>query len=41
MLLRFKKKVTKYGVKRRIIEVPKDYYTVLQVGDEVIIEVKQ
>jgi len=40
-MIRFIKKVSKFGKIRRIIEVPKDYYNVVKVGDNVIVEVKE
>lgn len=38
--LRFKKTVTKHGKVRRIVEIPSEYYKVINVGDQVTIEVK-
>lgn len=37
-MLRFKKTVTKQGI-RRFVEIPKDYYDVIKAGDKVIITV--
>lgn len=38
--IRFKKKVSKMGF-RRVIEVPKDYYDVIESGDIVTIIAKE
>lgn len=40
-MLRFKKKVSSFGKKRRIIEVPRDYYNIIKLGDVVIIEANE
>lgn len=39
-MLKIIKKVTKMGT-RRFIEVPQDYYDVIQVGDKVIVSIKE
>lgn len=40
LMIRFIKKVSKFGKIRRVIEVPRDYYKVIKVGQKVIVEVK-
>jgi len=37
-MIRFIKKVSKFGKIRRVVEIPKDYYKVIKVGQNVIIE---
>jgi len=36
-MLTIRKKVTKHGKVRRIVEIPQDYYDVVRVGDKVTI----
>lgn len=36
-MIRFIKKVSKFGKVRRVVEIPKDYYDVIEVGDKVTI----
>ncbi len=38
MSIIFRKTVTRFGKVRRIIEIPKDYYDVIQVGNKVIVK---
>lgn len=40
-MLKIRKKVTKMGKIRRIIEIPKDYYDVIKVGDKVTILINE
>lgn len=37
-MIRFIKKVSRFGKIRRIVEIPKDYYKFIKIGKEVIIE---
>ena len=39
-LIRFIKKVSKFGKVRRIVEIPKEYYKVVKAGQKVIIEIE-
>jgi len=39
-MIHFRKTVSKFGT-RRIIEVPVEYYDVIQIGDKVIVTKKE
>jgi len=39
-MIRFKKTVTSMGKVRRFVEIPAEYYKIIQTGDQVTIEAK-
>lgn len=40
-MIQIRKTVTKFGKVRRVVEIPKEYYDVIQAGDKVTIMAKE